>query len=121
MKKTAVFFLIFIVFIIILADMGKMPRFLGVLYDFKYGDKVGHFILFGLLNFFITCAIIAAFPSRPPIWVAVFVGLILALLVAFEEYSQNFFVKRTPEFVDLLAGYLGMLIGGYAALKMKLK
>jgi VanZ family protein len=121
MKRTAVFFTLLIIVIVILADTGSLPRFLDSIYDFPNGDKVGHFILFGLLNFFITRAVLSALPSRPSIWVTFSIGLILALLVAAEEYSQSFFPKRTPDWIDLLASYLGVFIGGYAALKVKRK
>ncbi len=121
MKYIAVLFFIFIVVIVILADTGNFPHFVSALYDFPNGDRLGHFILFGLLNFFITRAVLAALPSRPPIWVAISMGLIVALFVAAEEYSQIFFARRTADWVDLLAGYSGMLIGGYVALKIKLK
>ncbi len=117
MKYTAVLFTIFIVVVVILADTGNLPRCLIMVYDFPGGDKLGHFILFGLLNFFITRAALSAFPSRSPVLVAFSAGLILALFVAAEEYSQNFFRLRTPDMIDLLAGYTGMLIGGRVALK----
>jgi VanZ family protein len=119
MKRTAVLFTIFIIGIIILADMGKLPRFLGMVYDFRYGDKLGHFILFGLLNFFITRAAISAFSTRDPLRVAVFCGLILALFIAVEEYSQNYFPDRTASWFDLLAGYAGVFIGGLIAFKRR--
>lgn len=117
MKRAAILFTVFIVVIVILADTGAMPHFLGMVYRFRYGDKLGHFVLFGLLNFFTTRAILTAFPSRPPIWVALSAGLILALLVAAEEYSQNYFPNRTADWVDLFAGYAGMFVGGLIAFK----
>ena len=118
MKYTAaILFTAFIVIIIVLADLGRLPRFLNSIYDMRYGDKIGHFVLFGLLDFFITRAALSALPLRRPVWVALSASLILALLVGLEEYSQNYFRERTAELIDLLAGYFGMLIGGLTALK----
>lgn len=117
MKRAAILFTIFIIVVVILADTGNLPRFLSAIYNFRYGDKLGHFVLFGLLNFFVTRAVLAALPSRPPVWAALSVGLTLALLVAAEEYSQSYFPERTADIIDLLASYLGMFIGGFAAFK----
>jgi VanZ family protein len=119
MKRAAVLFTIFIIVIIILADMGKLPRLLNMIYDFHYGDKLGHFVLFGLLNFFITRAALSAFSSRNPLRVVVTAYLILALFVAVEEYSQNYFPSRTAEWFDLIAGCAGMFVGGWIAFKRR--
>ena len=52
MKRWAIIFGLFMVLIIILADTGHRGA-LPKVYDFPYGDKVGHFTLFGLLSFVI--------------------------------------------------------------------
>jgi hypothetical protein len=38
-----------IVSVILLADLDRLPGFISRLYAFKYGDILGHFILFGIL------------------------------------------------------------------------
>jgi VanZ family protein len=115
MKYISVLFFIFIIAIIVLADNGSLPRFIPAIYDFPNGDKLGHFILYGLLNFFITFVFLSSRPSKPRGWVTVSVGLILALLIALEEYSQRFFSTRTFDLIDLSASYLGLLAGGWMA------
>jgi len=60
MKAFSVIFLAFILVVIVLADMGELPLSIRALYRFPYGDKVGHFILFGLLNFFLTLAFLSS-------------------------------------------------------------
>jgi VanZ family protein len=45
--------------------------------------------------------------------------LILALLIGAEEYSQKFFEKRTFDLIDLTASYVGLMVGGWVALKIK--
>jgi len=117
MKYIAFLFFIFIIAVIILADMGRLPLSITAIYDFPYGDKLGHFILFGLLNYFVTRAFLSSYPSKPRAWVTLSVGLILALLIALEEFSQKFFAERTFELIDLLASIVGVLVGGWAAYK----
>ncbi|MBI3152234.1 MAG: VanZ family protein [Chloroflexi bacterium] len=119
MKWLAILFTIFIVSIIILADNGSLPPFIRSMYDFPNGDKLGHFILFGLLNFFVTRAFLSALPSKSRSGVTLSVALTLALGIALEEWSQQFFSSRTFDLVDLLASYLGLIVGGWAALKIK--
>jgi polysaccharide biosynthesis protein VpsQ len=115
MKYVAVVFFIFVVAVIILADNGSLPHFIRALYDFPNGDKLGHFILFGLLTFIFTRAFLSAFPSRPRSWVAFSISLILALFIAAEEWSQQFFSTRTFDLLDLLASYAGIVTFAFLA------
>ncbi len=117
MKYTAVIFTVFIIGVIILADKGALPPSITAKIKFPSGDKLGHFILFGLLNYFVTRAFLSSFPSISRGWVTLSVGLILALLITLEEFSQKFFVERTFEWIDLLASIVGLLVGGRAAYK----
>ena len=117
MKYVAVIFLLFIIGVVILADAVLLPDFVRDLYDFPNGDKVGHFILYGPLNFFLARAFLSSLPSHPRNWVTLSVGLILALFVALEEFSQIFFVARTFSPLDLTASLLGMIVGGWVAYK----
>jgi VanZ family protein len=43
------------------------------------------------------------------------IGLILALLIAAEEWSQKFFSTRTFDLLDLLASYAGVVTFGFLA------
>jgi len=119
MKYISVLFFAFIIAIIILADNGSLPPFIRAIYDFENGDKLGHFILYGLLTFFVTQTFLSALPFKSRSWVTLSVGLILALGIALEEYSQRYFPSRTFDLVDLLASFLGVLVGGLVAFKIK--
>lgn len=119
MKYIAALFTIFIIVVIVLADRDAIPPLIKALYDFENGDKFGHFILYGLLNFFVTLAIIRALPNRTSSRVALSVGLILALIVAAEEFSQQFFSARTFDLIDLAASFVGLLVGGWTAWQIK--
>jgi VanZ family protein len=117
MKRISILFTVFVIVVIVLADRGSLPYSIRALYDFPNGDKLGHFVLFGLLNFFLARALLSAFPSKPKGWVTVSISLILALLVAAEEWSQQFFATRTFDLLDLLASCVGLVVGGWAAQK----
>ena len=119
MKYISALFLIFVITVIILVDSGSLPHSIRALYDFPNGDKLGHFILFGLLTFFLTRAFLSSFPSKPRGWMTLSISLTLALLIALEEWSQQFFSTRTFDLFDLLATYLGLGVGGWAAWRMK--
>jgi polysaccharide biosynthesis protein VpsQ len=115
MKYVSFLFLIFIIVVIVLADTGSLPHWIRAIYDFSNGDKLGHFILFGLLSFFLTRAFLSSFPSKPRSWVALSVGLTLALFIGLEEWSQKFFSARTSDVVDLLASYAGVTTFAFLA------
>jgi polysaccharide biosynthesis protein VpsQ len=115
MKYFAVVFFVFVIAVIVLADHGSLPHSIRALYDFPYGDKVGHFFLFGALTFFLTRAFLSSFPSKSRGWVAFSIGLILALLIALEEWSQQFFLTRTVDVLDLLASYAGIVAFAFLA------
>ena len=117
MKYFAALFLAFIIGLIVLADADLLPDFINAIYDFPNGDKVGHFVLYGLLNFFITRAFLSSLPTRRGGWATLSVGLILALFVALEELSQMFFSARTFSLLDLTASLLGIIVGGWVANK----
>jgi len=119
MKYISALFFIFCVAVIVLADSGNLPRPIRAIYDFPNGDKLGHFILFGVLTFSITRAFLSAFPSKPRGWVTLSIALILALLIGFEEFSQKFFSTRSFDLIDLLASYAGIVTFAFLAVYWK--
>lgn len=118
MKWLTLFFALFIILIIVLADLGKLG-ILGVLNQIPYGDKAGHFILYGILTLLLGLTFTSSLlhPNRKLITLRI--TLILALLIALEEWSQQFFSARTFDLIDLLASCLGILVGGWVAYKIK--
>lgn len=119
MKWLAVLFALLIVLIIVLADLGALPWFLEVWNDYPYGDKAGHFILYGLLTLFVDLALFRSFRSQSRRRVAVMIGLVLALLIGLEEFSQQFIAERTFSLLDLAAGYLGVVFFSWLALRLE--
>ncbi len=106
-KWWALLFGIAILGIVILADIGQLGR-LGFLYGFRYGDKAGHFLLFGILNLLVNLAAFEQWPRVRRLTLALRVDAIQMALMAIEELSQMLFPQRTFSMLDVLAGYLGV-------------
>ncbi|HEU0295697.1 MAG TPA: VanZ family protein [Anaerolineales bacterium] len=116
MKWLTLFFTLFILLIIILADQGRLG-FLRLINQIPFGDKAGHFILYGILTLLLDLTLIRALPNRSPRLIVLSMGLVLALIIGLEEYSQQFFAKRTFDLVDLSFSYMGVLFFSWLASK----
>jgi hypothetical protein len=127
-KVMTLIFGIFIVIVIILADTRHLG-FIYRLYDFPFGDKVGHFILFGLLSLFINLSIKSrelanvtlSVSKREEALTVIKTSLILAFFVGLEEFSQRWFHSRTSDLLDLCASYLGISLFALFAWKLKVR
>ena len=117
MKRLAVLFGLFIVAVIILANLG-MLGILGFLNEIPLGDKAGHFILYGILTLLVDLAIFRSRPDLSRRLLALRVALILALFIGLEEFSQQYFPNRSSDLLDLAFSYLGVFFFSWAALKM---
>ncbi len=107
-------FAVLLAAIVIAADRGKLPVFITVLYNFPGGDKAGHFILMGILNLLATWLALARNPAGS--WrLAALTGPMVAVLVALEEYSQNFFPNRHASWADLASSLAGIVVFGFIA------
>ena len=116
MKWLTILFTLFIILIIILADAGKLGV-LAIVYRIPYADKVGHFILYGILALLINLTLFRSVPFPNRIWVITISGLVLALLIGIEEFSQQGFSNRTFSLSDLTASYLGVIFFSWLAIK----
>ncbi|MEO8354420.1 MAG: VanZ family protein [Chloroflexota bacterium] len=119
MKWLAILFTMFILLIIVAADAGVLSRYLGFLHHFPFGDKVGHFILYGILALLINLTFYRAFPDQSRKLLAVKCGLILILLIGLEEFSQQYFASRSFDLVDLSFSYMGVVCFSWVAVKTK--
>jgi hypothetical protein len=118
MKWITILFSLFILLIIVFADLGMLD-ILGFVNRIPFGDKIGHFLLYGILTLLIDLTLFRSFPSRNPKLIALSSGLILALLIGIEEYSQQFFANRTFSLADLAASYLGVIFFSGFGLKIR--
>lgn len=114
LKTFTVLFVFLIVTIILLADSGHLG-FLGFVYRFPYGDKAGHFILYGILSFLLNLVSLRSAWNRKPITVVFIVSLLLALAIGLEEWAQQFFPLRTSDWMDLFFSYIGVALGAWIA------
>jgi VanZ family protein len=99
---------VFVVWVIVSVDGPGLPPFITRLYAYPNGDKLGHFLLIGLLAFLITLAL----PRRWQIPAL----LLLALVLTSEEFSQRFFSGRHSDWFDLACSLAGMTVFGGLAL-----
>ena len=107
-------FIAFMAAVVLLADRGQLPGFITALYAFPEGDKVGHFVLFGILAFLLNNSVSLAPPHRP--WLnLVAASLALAAAAANEEASQSLFVNRHASWQDLASSCAGILCFAYLA------
>ena len=117
MKWLTALFIFFIILIIVLADQGNLG-ILQLVNEIPYGDKAGHFILYGILTLLLDLSLMRSLPNRSPQRVVVSTGLILALLIGLEEISQQYFPSRTFDMIDLTFSYLGVSFFSWLALKI---
>ena len=118
MKWLTILFGLFIILIIVLADTGNLG-ILKLVNRIPLGDKAGHFILYGILTLLINLTLFRSVPAQGPRRIAVVSGLILALLIGLEEFSQQNFSNRTFSLTDLTASYLGVIFFSWLALRIQ--
>lgn len=99
--------------IVILANTGHLPYAIRQLYDFPYGDKLGHFLLMGLLSFVLNWTALASRATPKPVSVILRVSMIFAFFVTLEEFSQQFFPRRTFSLLDLAFSYAGIALSAF--------
>ena len=116
MKWLTVLFTLFIILIIVLADTGNLG-IVGFIYHIPYADKLGHFILYGILVLLINLTLFRSIPSQIRNRIVLLSGLTLAILIGLEELSQQHFANRTFDLVDLSASYLGLVFFSWVSIK----
>ncbi len=121
LELVTLLFALFILSIILLADTGQLPGVLHFVHDIPYGDKIGHFLLIGILSFLTNSTALRCFPRKPPRRVVALTCLALALFFGLEEASQILIPARRASFLDLLAGLAGITFFGWLACKRPLQ
>jgi VanZ family protein len=117
LPATAIIFLALLVLIVVAADRGALPQPIRNLYDFPGGDKLGHFLLFGLLGLLLNLSARRAVPAPRGLRIGLSLSLILSIGIALEEWSQSLFPARSADPIDLLASLAGLSLGGWLAWK----
>jgi hypothetical protein len=104
----SVTFLGFIAWIIYLANTAQNSMFFEFVGSIPYGDKLGHFCLFGFLTLGANFAF--KLKSYKLLSLNVYLGSIAVFIfVLLEELSQYFIPSRTLDATDLLADIVGII------------
>lgn len=102
-------FFAFLLWVIYLANTGADFILFDLIRTIPYGDKIGHFCLFGLLTLGVNTAL--KFNTLNFIILRIYVGtLLVTIFVVGEELSQYFIPTRTLDAGDLLADAAGILV-----------
>ena len=100
-------FCTFIVSVVVLKNAGRGDRFFSMFASLPHYDKIGHFVLMGILAFVSVAAIAPRLRTRP--WRASLLVMAgVTLVVAAEELSQSFFASRTFSAYDLAFSVAGI-------------
>lgn len=103
----AISFFSFILWVIYLANTGQNSVFFRFIASIPYGDKLGHFCLFGGLTLVANFAF--KLKTRKVASFEIFLGSLLVFcFVVIEEFSQYFIPNRNFDFIDLSADFIGI-------------
>lgn len=106
--STAIF-AFFIGWVIYMADTGQKSIFFDLVKIIPYGDKIGHFLLFGLLT--LGANIVFKLRGIKIGNITVLYGAIVIFsIVIIEELSQQFIPGRTFDINDIMASLAGIVI-----------
>ncbi len=111
MKLIAILFAVFLVALVILANLGLGSSFYSFIRIIPGGDKTGHFVLFGLMSFFLNSALDGKLINFHLLKMMKG-SFILIVIITIEELSQYFIPTRTFSLLDLGASYLGVYCFG---------
>ena len=104
-------FFAFISTVIYAADRHLARGFFGWVQSVPLGDKAGHFVLMGTLAFLLNRAL-AGRTVSPGVQLG---GVIVAVFVVAEEVSQRWMPRRTFDYADLLADFVGIALADWLA------
>jgi VanZ family protein len=113
----ALSFLTFIFWIIIQADLGQSIALSRLVRGLPFGDKIGHFLLYGILAFLVNLALknrtIAISGQQ------VLLGGVLVLIFALlEECTQMALSTRNFELWDMFCDLVGIVFFSWLALRV---
>jgi VanZ family protein len=112
MKTLFILFLLLVIIpTIVLADLGRLPGFLAAIYAFPDGDKVGHFVLYGILAFLLVSVVPIKKDHRP--WrIPLLSCILLVVFIGVEEISQVLLASRSADLIDFICSVLGVVVFG---------
>ena len=114
MKLLTIAFILFLILVIAVANLGYGSQYFPFVYYIPWGDKFGHFFLMGMLSFLLN------FVTKAP-RIRIFshefllVSMIVMLIVTAEEFSQILLEHRGFSLIDLLFDFAGIILFGRLA------
>lgn len=105
---------IFIIWIIIHANLGLDNPFIQFVHQIPGGDKIGHVCVFAGLTFLLNHAL--SYTSFKLFKLDLWTGSMLILCFALaEEFTQLFFATRTFDLLDILSDLVGISLASALA------
>ena len=114
-RRLAIAFSIFLIIVIIIADLGYLRFIFKILNRVPRSDNILHFILIGTLTYLITASLIETFPLRSHTVITIISMAVLGFIFTLEEVSQAPLRTRDASLADLLSNYAGILFFGFLA------
>ena len=119
LRIIAVLFVSFVAFLLVSVNLGWNWFFIAWVKLVPFEDKLIHFLLMGLLSFFVNLLLDARQTSLANFRV-LSGSLIVLLITTAEEFSQLLLPHRNFEILDLICNFCGILLfGKLAALMVK--
>jgi hypothetical protein len=104
-----VLFSLFLVTLIVFANMGKLDFLVWVMNRIPLGDKAAHFFLIGFLSFLVNRTAMQLLPGQNLKRISIIFTLFLLAIFTLEEISQAPIANRDASLADLLTNYLGII------------
>ena len=114
MKLFTMLFIGFLILIVVVANLGLGPTIFPFIYLIPGGDKIGHFLLMGLLSFLVN-TLLKGTRTQILSFELLKGSIIVGVIVTLEELSQLFLMYRAFSLIDLIFDYAGIFIFGYFA------
>jgi len=104
-----VLFSLFLVTLIVFANMGKLDFLVWVMNRIPLGDKAAHFFLIGFLSFLVNRTAMQLLPGKNLKRISIIFTLFLLAIFTLEEISQAPIANRDASLADLLTNYIGII------------
>ena len=114
-----VLFSLFLVTLIVFANMGKLDFLVWVMNRIPFGDKAAHFFLFGFLSFLVNRTAMQLLPGKNLKRISIIFTLFLLAIFTLEEISQAPLANRDASLADLLINYMGIITFALFAYQMR--
>lgn len=111
-------YLMFIVWVIYMADTGASTVFFDFVRRVPCGDSIGHVLLFGFLTLGLNVSL--GYKSLPFRGIALQLGSVLVLaFTCLEELAQWQFPTRTFDLVDMVANVVGVALFSWISIYLQ--